>query len=284
MEDITPKLLKAIQDDFQSRFNKSKTIQSLYAKIRDGTATYDEANDFAIETGKLLSASFQKNLSEDILPNGKMYYNIANRILNATLTNNHNLIVEVTSQIQTSLNKTAGLGIKAIEPEVNEYRIKSLVNKVSSATEFSSVAWVFGEPVINFSQAVVDDAIQANANFQYNAGLSPKIIRKSSGNCCDWCVAVVGEYDYPDVPKDVWRRHDYCRCKVDYVAGKNRHNVHNDNTGKRRYVPDGYGGYEKSKEERIAHAEYMKATEKERAARAREKRIATWERKRTKKQ
>ena len=231
MEDITPKLLKAIQDDFQSQFDKSKTIQSLYAKIRDGTATYDEANDFAIETGKLLSASFQKNLSEDILPDGKMYYNIANRILNATLTNNHRLITEVTTQIQTSLNKSAGIGLKAIVPSVNESRIKGLINKVASATEFSTVAWLFDEPVINFSQSIVDDAIRANAEFQYKSGLSPKIVRREVGNCCDWCKAVVGSYEYPDVPEGIYKRHRYCRCTVAYEVGKYATDVHT----KRKY-------------------------------------------------
>lgn len=226
MEDITPKLLEAIQTDFQSQFNKSKTIQSLYAKIRDGTATYDEANDFAIETGRLLSASFQKNLSEDILPDGRMYYNIANRILGTTLTNNHKLITEVTTKVQTSLNKAAGIGLKAIVPDVNESRITGLVNKVSSATEFSTVAWLFGEPVVNFSQSIVDDAIRANAEFQYKSGLSPKIVRREVGNCCDWCKEVVGSYRYPDVPEGVYKRHRYCRCTVAYEAGKYATDVH----------------------------------------------------------
>lgn len=226
MEDITPKLLEAIQNDFQSQFDKSKTIQSLYAKIRDGTATYDEANDFAIETGRLLSASFQRNLSEDVLPDGRMYYNIANRILNSTLINNHKLITEVTSEVQTSLNKAAGLGLKAIVPDVNESRITGLVNKVSSATEFSTVAWLFDEPVINFSQSIVDDAIRANAEFQYKSGLSPKIVRREVGNCCDWCKEVVGSYEYPDVPEGVYKRHRYCRCTVAYEAGKYATDVH----------------------------------------------------------
>lgn len=226
MEDITPKLLEAIQNDFQSQFNKSKTIQGLYAKIRDGTATYEEANEFAIETGRLLSASFQKNLSEDILPDGRMYYNIANRVLGTTLTNNHRLITGVTSKVQTSLNKAAGIGIKAIVPDVNESRIMGLVNKVSSAAEFSTVAWLFDEPVVNFSQSIVDDAIRTNAEFQYKSGLSPKIARKEVGNCCDWCKEVVGSYEYPDVPVGVYKRHRYCRCTVAYEAGKYATDVH----------------------------------------------------------
>ena len=40
--------------------------------------------------------------------------------------------------------------------------------------------------------------------------------------CCDWCREVVGEYDYPDVSDDVYKRHRYCRCTVEYKAGNGR--------------------------------------------------------------
>ncbi|WP_205422898.1 hypothetical protein [Granulicatella sp. zg-ZJ] len=50
-------------------------------------------------------------------------------------------------------------------------------------------------------------------------GLSPKIIRTHTGNCCDWCRNLAGVYDYPKVPKDVYRRHGNCRCTVDYKPG-----------------------------------------------------------------
>ncbi|MEG3344406.1 hypothetical protein, partial [Streptococcus suis] len=44
----------------------------------------------------------------------------------------------------------------------------------------------------------------------------PQIIRKEGGKCCDWCREVVGIYQYPKVPKDAYRRHQRCRCTVDY--------------------------------------------------------------------
>lgn len=280
MEDIAPKLLKAIQIDFQKNFDKSAIISNLYKKVRDGTATYQEVNEFAIETGDILAKAFANNLSSEILPDGKMYFNIAERILEPTLTNNYDLVVDVVKQVQTDINKKAGIGIKAQIPKLNKDRIRGFVNRVSSSEKYDEVAWILEEPVRLFSQSIVDDAIQINAEFQYNAGLSPKIVRRSTGKCCEWCNAIVGVYDYPNTPKDIYRRHDFCRCTVDYIAGKKRRNVHNGNVGKQRnYVRDQYGGYEKSKAARIAHAKQMAATEKERKAVAREKRIETWRKK-----
>ncbi len=53
-------------------------------------------------------------------------------------------------------------------------------------------------------------------------GLSPKIIRKSNGGCCDWCNKLVGTYDYSAAPGDVYRRHENCNCTVDYDPGSGK--------------------------------------------------------------
>ena len=103
---------------------------------------------------------------------------------------------------------------------MKQNRINGMIQRIADEEDFDSIKWMLDEPVKNFTQAVVDDTIKANADFQYKAGLRPRIIRKESGNCCDWCRAVVGTYDdYPHVPKDVYKRHRYCRCTVEYDPG-----------------------------------------------------------------
>lgn len=279
MSDIVPELLASIQDDFSKGLSKSAKISSLVEKVKEGTATYLDADEYALELGEILSKAFKRNISADILPDGKMYYNIAKRILDPTLKNNYNLITEVTKQVQETINKKAGIGIKAVKPDLNQDKVDGLINAVSSAEQYEKAISYLDEPVKNFSQSVVTDSIRANAKFQHDAGLSPKIQRNATGKCCKWCQNLVGTYAYPDVPREVYQRHDYCRCKVDYVIGKEWMNVHNNNTGKRKYVQDEYGTYVKSKKERIKHEEQMKATEKERKEAARQKRIKTWENK-----
>lgn len=227
MEDIAPELLRKIQTDFKSEFSKSKIISGLYTKIRDGTATYAEANDFAIETGKILANAYRNNLSSDIFPDGRMYYNIAQRIINPTMENNYKIISDATDKVQKILNETANIGIKPVTPELNRNRIEGIINRVSNSDLFDDVAWILDEPVINFSQSIVDDSIRANAEFHANAGLRPKVIRELSGGCCKWCRALAGTYTYPDVPKDVYRRHQRCRCTVNYYPRDGKvQNVH----------------------------------------------------------
>ena len=78
----------------------------------------------------------------------------------------------------------------------------------------------------NFTQSVVSDSVKANADFQHKAGLSPKIIRKSDGNCCEWCSKLAGVYDYP-CDSTVYKRHNNCNCTVEYNPGTGKvQNVH----------------------------------------------------------
>jgi len=175
-----------------------------------------------LRVGDILAEIFEMDISTDILPDGKMYYNIAERVVGTMMKNNYDIITDVASEVQKALNEKAGIGIKAIQPELNQDRIDGIVNKLSEADAYDDVSWLLGEPIVNFSQSIVDDCIKANADFQYRAGLSPKIVRTSTGKCCDWCNQVVGTYEYHKVKNtgnNVFRRHRYCRCTVEYVPG-----------------------------------------------------------------
>lgn len=226
MDDIAPELLERIRQDFNNAYTNSEKITSLLAKVKAGRATYAEANEYAVELGEILASAYNKNITSAVLPDGQMYYNIAKRIIEPTMSNNYNLIADISMQVQKSLNETAGIGIKAIRPELNSDRIDGIVNRISSEA-FENVKWLLNEPVKNFSQSVIDDSIKANSEFQGKAGLTPRIVRKLSGECCEWCARLAGKYTYPDVPPDVYRRHQRCRCTVDYDPGSGKvQNVH----------------------------------------------------------
>ncbi|HFI0113187.1 TPA: hypothetical protein ACGO7C_000279 [Streptococcus suis] len=225
--DILPDLLKEVQDKVETSYGNNEVVRKAFAELKKKKATYATANDFAIEVGNILSDALGSSVRGDKLPDGKMYYNIANRLLADTLGRNFELVSGYTEQVQGNLNELAGIGLQVQVPEINQDRIDGLVNRLSSEDKFDKVAWMLGEPIVNFTQSIVDDSIKDNAEFHYDSGLSPQIIRKEGGKCCDWCREVVGTYQYPRVPKDVYRRHQRCRCTVDYDPknGK-KQNVH----------------------------------------------------------
>ena len=131
MKDIAPELLEKIKKDFEKKLKKSETIKAFREKVKKKTATYKDANDFAIETGELLADAFQSNLSKEILPDGKMYYNIADRVIRERLEHNYDITAEAAVEVQKILNEKAGIGIKAIKPEMNEDRVRGIINIVS---------------------------------------------------------------------------------------------------------------------------------------------------------
>ncbi|VTS24704.1 hypothetical protein [Streptococcus gordonii] len=214
--DVLPDILQEVQDRFERDFGKSEIVRNAFAALKGEKATYKTANEFAIEVGEILSKALGASLIAGKLPDGKMYYNIAQRLLSDVLGRNYEIISGYTRDVQKKLNTDAKISLKVQVPELNQDRIAGIVNRLASEEKFEDVSWLFGEPIVNFSQSIIDDSIQKNAEFHHKSGLQPEIVRKSYFHCCDWCQEVQGSYKYPRVPRDVYRRHQRCRCTVDY--------------------------------------------------------------------
>lgn len=222
MVDVVPELLNKIQSGFNIILSSNSRVAAIKKAMSGGLATYVDANEYAQEIGSILAQLFREHITPESLPDGRFYFNIADRILSETLENNHNLISAVSFEIQTQLNTAAGLGIKSIKPSLRKNRIKGIVTRVSGEVDFGKIAWILDEPIISFSQNVVDETIKANVDFHGKSGLKPKIVRTPESGACEWCREIAGTYAYPDVPEDVYRRHDRCRCTVAYDPGDSK--------------------------------------------------------------
>ena len=199
IDDIVPKLLDDLKKEFLSKYKTNKKIPKLLEDKNHANAYL-----YAQEVGEILAEVFDSKLSASILPEGKMYFNIAERILNETLGNNHKLVTDYAVELQTALNKEAGIGLKPKTNKVNQDRIDGLVNRLSTE-----------DPVANFSRSVMDDFVMTNADFHAKAGLKPKLTRYVIGKCCKWCDKLAGTYDYP-VDRIIYARHENCDCVVEY--------------------------------------------------------------------
>lgn len=225
-KDIVPDLLKEIEQMFDLEVGQSKALKKALEALKDRNADYSNANDFAIELGEILSKVLRDKITAGTLPDGKMYYNIAKRIIEPAMIKNHDLIAAYSASVQTVLNKKAGISIAGLKPELHRDRIDGIVNKIVLEPDFEKAKWLLGEPIINFSQSVVDDTIKTNIEFHSKSGMQPKLVRNVVNGCCEYCQNLAGTYTYPNVPKDVYRRHKYCRCTVEYVPQKGgRQNV-----------------------------------------------------------
>lgn len=228
MQDIAPDLLKKILELFAEKTERDPTIAEILEHIDAGTATAEDVQRFAIALGGHESDALLDVLTPDVLPDGKMYYNIAERTVRPTIEQSHELFSEAAAQIQKQLNENAGIGLRAVTPKLDEDRVRGIIDKISDAPLFEDVRWVLNEPIRVLVQSFADEFVKANAEFQADTGLSPTITRTVAGGCCQWCRALAGKYTYQnDVPDDVYRRHAYCRCLVTYDPGDGSKRVQN---------------------------------------------------------
>lgn len=228
--DIVPSLLETIQKQFDEEIKSNETIRAILKKQKQGEVDYTDSLSFAKELGVSLKKVLQKNINEDMLPDGRMYYNIAQRLLEPMIKQNYDLVSKQCEVTQNLLNKKANLSLKAIVPEYDEEKTASIIDYISNADKYSQREKSFLDSLETNAKSVVDDSVRKNADFHYNAGLRPKIIRTTVGKTCKWCRAMAGVYDYSKVNNtgnDVFRRHANCDCTVVYDPGNGSRTVQN---------------------------------------------------------
>lgn len=227
MVDIVPQLLEKLKKDFESGVGHNAEIQRLKKLIREKKGTYIDAEEIAKEIGAELSKTFGDNLSSAVLPDGKMYYNIADRTVRPLLEESYTMATHEAMEVQKQLNEKAHIGLGVKKPSIDTDRVEGIINSLSNAEQFDDIVWLLGDPLIGFALQAVTDVVRENFEFQGKAGLKPKLIRTSEHKCCEWCRSLAGTYSYPVENRDVFRRHQRCRCSVIYDQGDGfRENVH----------------------------------------------------------
>ena len=234
----------------------SGAADRIAGKIANGKATYADALAYAQESGRVITKSLKKNIQK-VLTDGKLYREAAETVIKEPMQIGAADVIDIAAEIQDELNELAGIGIQAIRPDINADQIDGIITGICNAENYAAGENTLMQQIANFLEGTVDDCVRENADFHYNAGLSPKIERRADAKCCSWCSALAGVYDYADVKNagnDVYKRHNNCHCQVLYNPGdgsKRRQNVHT-------------RSWEDDRAERIAKAEAMAEERKNR--------------------
>lgn len=214
--DITPDIIKKVNEYFRSRCMTNTMLPKLAKKLESGKATYDDAYRYAEAIGKARADAFAHEVTSSVLPNGRMYYNIAKPLMTETLGADHEVVSEYAKGVQNLVNNKSGIRLAAQIADLDMDRIEGFIEGICDGEFFDDVAWKLGQPIITHARSVVDDTVRKNADFQHRAGVKATVIRRAEAKCCEWCSDLDGEYEYPNVPSEVFQRHDNCRCTVDY--------------------------------------------------------------------
>lgn len=228
MIDVVPDLLSDIMTRFQTYTLTDRKLRSITRRIRDGTATQVDGHAYAERIGKNASRALQDCLVEDRLPDGRLYYNIATRTVVPVLENNQSLVNGAATQIQKGIDEADGIGLNPIQPTFPKERVQGLIDKMTAEDIAldQALVWI-GEPIVNNTEAFMDDFIKQNAEFRTRAGMKATISRIAEAKCCEWCSNLAGTYIYNsvDVPDDIYRRHEFCRCSLTFQSEKTSESV-----------------------------------------------------------
>lgn len=227
MADIGAELLEKIRAEFQKSCKADKHIQSVLKKVDSGTASLEEVAKLSKQLGLRASQAIGAYVNAGALPDGKMYYNIADTILTGVLKDNYDVINSAAAACQKALDHKAGINIRPQQAEFPAERVQAVAN-AASVPDIAEEVMIrrMTSPTQNITESFYNDYVEANVKFRSDAGLDCYIIRNDHGGCCEWCAKLAGKYHYPDqVPKDLYRFHDNCDCRLTYLNGKKAQNV-----------------------------------------------------------
>ena len=234
MVDVGEELLRAVRVDFRQELGDSGSrLAKLLKRIQGGKGTMHDAALFSKECGAALSEAIAKNVTPDRLPNGTLYYNIAEKILGGTLRDNYDLLNMVAQAVQEQTDSKLNIRIEPQKAEFPQERVHKIINAAADQTADSeTIKRRLDSPVRNVTESFFDDYVEENARFRDEAGLQTYLVRQTNGKCCDWCASLAGRFRYEDAPEGIFARHDNCTCTVDYITRTYRQDV----WSKRKYA------------------------------------------------
>lgn len=227
MADIGAELLEQIRAYFKKKCQSDAFVQSVLGKVAEGTAQMEEISLLSQSIGFRASQAISEYVNVAALPDGKMYYNIADTILTGVLKDNYEIINSAAAECQRALDRQMGINIEPQRAPYPAERVQAVAG-AASAPDISEEKMVrrMTSTTENITRSFYDDYVETNVKYRSEAGLECFIIRSDHGGCCKWCAALAGKYRYPEeVPKDVYRRHDNCTCTVTYTNGRTAQDV-----------------------------------------------------------
>ena len=128
--DIVPELYERIHKDFRSRIAINPWIRAFRKKLKAGTATQKEASHYAMLIGRSAGEALANGLTEDNLPDRKIYWNIAKRTIEPILRESTDMVNDAMVSIIDVMHKRKRIGIKPQRAEFNQGRCDAIMNKI----------------------------------------------------------------------------------------------------------------------------------------------------------
>lgn len=133
MNDIGLELQKSIETAFNERLAIDVVIKAIKLKVENGKATQRDVTMLCKRLGEIASKVLIENIKPEMMPNDKMYWNIAEKAIKPLMIQIHGIVNKVAAEVVEAERKTNGIHIKPIEPVFPKERIESLINNFVNA-------------------------------------------------------------------------------------------------------------------------------------------------------
>lgn len=128
MTDIVPELYEKILLNFEKLIKDDPKDQAYLKRLEKGTATQQETSLYARRLGEHAAKALVANLTEETLPDGKLYWNIAERTVKPLLQEVHRRVNDAAVVVQEREYKEKGIGLKPQRAQFPEERVNALLN------------------------------------------------------------------------------------------------------------------------------------------------------------
>ena len=135
MEDVAPKLYEKIHNSFIAKTKRDMDVRSFKVKLSKDQAKPEDVSLYARALGECASAALIENIRQDELPDGKLYWNIAERTITPLLEEVHKMVNDAAIEVQKKIDEARNIHLNPVRAEFPEERVRALLNGLVKALE-----------------------------------------------------------------------------------------------------------------------------------------------------
>lgn len=134
-QDIAVDLYARISTEFENKLKKDNEAKKFQNKLENNKADLADVSLYARRLGELASEVLIETLDEDELPNGIIYWNIAEKTILPLLKRVHRIVNESAIKAQKIQDAKVGIGINSIAGDFPEERAKAIIQKIVDVSQ-----------------------------------------------------------------------------------------------------------------------------------------------------
>lgn len=125
--DIVPELLEKMLSYFDECIKKNSKIQRFYSDVSKEKAKQTDVYYYSNEVAHAISDTILKYITKENLPDGILYWNIAERTITPLYEKAHELINKYYILVNTYEDRKRGIGLKTIPSSFPAQRVKDVI-------------------------------------------------------------------------------------------------------------------------------------------------------------